>query len=121
MTELENADALRILLTGGQQTPAYLRRLYNNLLRAAVRYDLDTVQMEALSAWASTGMVNPSPSISLAIRTLMNGWKALESITNDPNMLDIAMRATLEMRPSVRVAAVIRKPDKPIQVIAHLY
>lgn len=121
MTELENADALQMLLIGGEQTPPYLRKLYNLLLRAAVRYDLDIVQMEALSAWAFTATENPSQNISLATKMLMGGWKALESTTSNTDLLDIAMRATLELRPQVRVAAIIRRPGKPLEVIAHLH
>lgn len=84
------------------------------------RYDLDTVETEALTAWVSTVTESHSLSFSQAMPMLNSGLKTLQRTTPDSNVADLAIMAMLQAIPGVRYAPVIRKPGKPVRVSVFL-
>lgn len=106
--------------TGEEQMQNYSVALSKQLQRTAEQFGLDTAETEELTQWGSTATVTLSQSISEVLTTLMNGWKDLNLITNKPGLEDQVLADLIQSRSNVRYAVVIRRPKKPVSVIAYL-
>lgn len=108
------------LQTGTGQTQNFYEALLAQLQRAGELSGLDTVEMEELTQWASMVTENHSQNISRARQMLMSGLPKFERITNEQRLQDAVIEAVLQATAKVRMAAVIRRPNKPPKVVIYL-
>lgn len=107
-------------LTGEVQIRDYLQALSPQLQKAMELSGLDTVETEALTAWASTVMESHSPSSGLARRMLMSGLRESSSTMNDDAVHDAVLGAMMQAMTGVRYGVVIKRPGKPAKARVYI-